>query len=310
MDLAQVQGFVAVARHHNFTSAARERGLTQPGLSRQVQKLERELGVTLVDRRASTLSLTPAGQRFLLFAEGLIAAHGELLAELRLGPTSLEGDLRIIASTTPGAYLVPRLVARFRDQYPKVRPEVAITDSAAVIAALHEGQWDVGFTGGSVNDSALRSSVVAEDEIVLAVPTKHPLAQKEQVRLAELAGVPFVDREEGSGTLQSLRAAFAVRHLRLPSRSTVMVLSSCQAVVAAVRQGVGVGFVSTLALADVDATEVVGVRLADLSVRRRLSFVYRKLPVLPPVVAAFVDFVEQANEEKPAGGLTIDKARS
>jgi len=293
MDLAQVQGFVAVARHHNFTSAARERGLTQPGLSRQVQKLERELGVALVDRRSSALSLTPAGQRFLVFAEGLIAAHAQLLAELRLEPTPPEGDLRIIASTTPGAYLVPRLVARFREQFPRVQTEIAITDSAAVLVALQDGKWEVGFTGGPVRDPALQSTVVAEDEILLAVPAGHPFAERGHVSLAELGNVPFLDREEGSGTFQSLRSMLAKQHLILPSRRIVMVLSSCQAIVAAVRQGLGVGFVSSLALADANIAEVVGIRLTEVSVRRRLSLVWRKDQALLPVTAVFVRFVEE-----------------
>ncbi|HLH74334.1 MAG TPA: LysR family transcriptional regulator, partial [Chloroflexota bacterium] len=229
MDLEQVRSFILAARLGSFTYAARERGLTQPGLSRQVQKLERELGVTLFDRQATELRLTPAGERFLCFAEEFVDAHARLLLEIRAVPSSLEGDLRIIASTTPGAFLVPRLVARFRERYPRVRPEIAIADSAAVVAALHERQWDIGFTGGPVRDPSLQATVVAEDEIVLAVPVHYPLAKRKQVSLADLTDVPFLDREEGSGTLQSLRAALAARRLTLPRRNVVMVLSSCQA---------------------------------------------------------------------------------
>ena len=169
MDFDQIRSFVAAARHRSFTQAAYERDLTQPGLSRQVQRLERDLGVVLFERAPDGLSLTPAGTRFLTYAERLLDEHARMLIDLQAAPTLLEGNLRIAASTTPGAYLVPRCVAGFRERYPRVRPEVAITDSAAVVAAVQESRWDVGFTGGYVRDPSLQTSVVAEDEIVLAV---------------------------------------------------------------------------------------------------------------------------------------------
>lgn len=292
MDLDQLRSFLAVARLRRFTLAARERGLTQPGISRQIQRIERELGATLLERNGEGLGLTEAGQRFLAFAEAAITQHDSMLAEVRGAAPELTGDLRIIASTTPGAYLVPSLVARFHERHPRVQPSVAIADSAAVVAAIADGRWDVGFTGAPVHDPALRSSVIAEDEIVLAVPSGHALAARERVALAELGNLPFLEREDGSGTRESLRAALARQGLALPPRRIVMVLSSCQALIAAVRQGLGVGFVSTLALDPSPTAEVVGVRLADVAVRRRMYLVHAQRRDLPPVAAAFVAFVE------------------
>ena len=292
MDFDQLQSFVAVARAGSFTNAARERGLTQPGISRQIQRLEAELGVLLFLRNQGPPRLTGEGERVLVYAESALAAYTAMLATVQ-GPAELEGGLKIIASTTPGAYLVPGLVARFQSRYPRVRPEIAIADSAAVLAAILAGHWDLGFVGGNVADERLRSRAIAEDEIVLAVPASHPLAREEAVSLSQLADLPFLEREVGSGTVESLNRALARRHLQLPPRRTVMVLSSCQAIIGAVRQGLGVGFVSTLALAEAGA-DVVGVRLAEVPTRRRLSLVYRAAPPLPPVAAAFVRSLEEA----------------
>ena len=229
-------------------------------------------------------------------AGALILVPDELpvyVGSLRRWPAELEGGLKIIASTTPGAYLVPGLVARFQSRYPRVRPEIAIADSAAVLAAILAGHWDLGFVGGNVADERLRSRAIAEDEIVLAVSASHPLAREEAVSLSQLADLPFLEREVGSGTVESLNRALARRHLQLPPRRTVMVLSSCQAIIGAVRQGLGVGFVSTLALAEAGA-DVVGVRLGEVPTRRRLSLVYRASPPLPPVATAFVRSLEEA----------------
>lgn len=292
MDFEQIASFLAVARHRSFTVAARERGLTQPGISRQVQRIERELGVTLLERHPNDLRLTAAGGRFLSYAEAWLGQHARMQSEIRADDRQLEGDLRIIASTTP-AYLVPSLVARFRGRHPKVRPEIAITDSAEVVVAVKGGRWDVGFTGNWARDPALHASVVAEDEIVLAVPSTHPLAQRREVDLAALEDLPFIDREEGSGTLETLRAALVQRRLALPRRRVVMVLSSCQAVIAAVRQGLGFGFVSALALDQTSASDVVEVRISELPLRRQLYLIHGEPGALPPAAAAFVGFVEQ-----------------
>lgn len=301
MDFDQLQSFLAVSRCLSFTLAAQERGLTQPGLSRQIQRLERDLGIELFDRKPGALSLTPVGERFYAYAEEAVKQHVQILGELRAVTRELAGDLRIIASTTPGAYLVPSLVAQFQAQHPSVHPEVAITDSAAVIAAVGHDRWDVGFTGAAVTDPHLQSRIVADDEIVLAVPVHLPLAQRQEVFLADLADLPFLDREEGSGTLRSVRAVLARQHRTLPPRRVVMVLSSCQAIIAAVRQGLGVGFVSTLALDRVTTADVVGVRLGDVAFHRHLYLVYDRQRPLAPVPKAFIGFVEQRTHHQQKG---------
>jgi len=292
MDFDQLRSFVAVARLGNFTGAARERGLTQPGISRQIQRLEREVGALLFERPGGASRLTAPGERFLAYAEAALAAQASALESIR-EPADVEGALRIIASTTPGAYLVPQLVARFQARHPRVRPEIAVVDSAAVLEAVLASQWELGFVGGIVADSRLRVWPIAEDEVVLAVPSRHPLAREGVVSLRDLANLPFLEREEGSGTVQSLTHALGRQHLSLPPRRVVMVLSSCQAIIAAVRQGLGVGFVSTLALAEAGVADVAGVRLAEVSTRRRLSLVYRSSPPLPTVARAFVRSIEE-----------------
>lgn len=302
MDIEQIRSFLAVVRARSFTAAARQRGLTQPGLSRQVQQIERELGTILFDRRTRGIHLTPAGERFLSYAESFVEQHQRLLAEMRATSWEIEGSLPIIASTTPGTYLVPEFVARFAEQHPRVQPVVVIADSTAVIESLKNRDYDLGFTGIPVHSRSLSSWIVGDDEVVLAVPAHHPLAGRPAVSLDELADFPFLDREEGSGTLQTLRAALAQRSQALPERRVVMVLSSCEAIIAGVRQGLGVGFVSARALEHVAPADVVGVRLADLTVRRHLYLVHRTRSTISPVAEAFVRFVHQAT--RPVAGLT------
>ena len=153
MELMEMETFLAVSRHKSFTGAAWELRLTQPGVSRQIQKIERELETVLVERRRGGLRLTTTGEQFKAYAEDAVERHGQFLSTLRAGAESLSGDLSIIASTTTGEFIVPDLVARFAALHPYIVPEVFITDTAQVVEELADVRWDVGFVGARLPGS-------------------------------------------------------------------------------------------------------------------------------------------------------------
>ena len=228
---------MAVSRQGSFTRAARSLGLSQPALSRQVQKLEQELGVVLFLRDAGRVRLTEAGAQVEQWAQGILSSRQALVERLGQATQELAGELRIAASTTPGEFLVPDLVAGFAARHPAVRPEVLITDSGQVIEELRGDRWDVGFVGARLAARDLVYDEVADDEVVLAAPRAHRLAGLGEVAPSELAGEPFIDREEGSATLHTVRAALAARGLEFPGYRVVMVLSTSEGVLSAVERG-------------------------------------------------------------------------
>jgi DNA-binding transcriptional LysR family regulator len=291
VDISQLESFLMVAERGSLTLAAQELRLTQPGLSRQMQKLERALGVPLFVRTRAGVRLTPAGERYRAYAEETLARHRQLLEELHGAEAGLEGELRIAASTTPGEFLVPRLVADFTASHPNVRAIVSTTDSRGVVDELLGRRWDVGFVGARIQHKGLRFDPIAEDEVVLAVPAHHPFAGQSEVALEALANQHFVEREDGSGTILSVRRALAERGLALPPYRVAMTLSTTQTIVSAVRDGYGIGFVSSLALADRGAGRVVALRLAGVPLRRALYLVREERRVLPPVARRFAEFV-------------------
>ena len=144
-------------------------------------------------------------------------------------------------------------------------------------------RYDLGFVGACLQGRGLEYTVVAEDEVVLAVPASHPFAGPGTVALEELAGQPFLIREGGSGTAASVVRILAEQGLRVPEHRAVMVLGSTQAIVSGVERGLGLGWVSSRALEDRSRLRVVPVRLSDLPLRRTLSLVRDPQRVLPPV---------------------------
>lgn len=291
MNLDHLRAITQVADSGSITEAASDLGMTQSGVSRQIQRVEQELGVRLFDRDHGRARLTAAGERFRIFADDTLKEYDELLREIRDNiPPQLSGALRISASTAPGESLVGDLVARFVQNHPLINPRVLISDTAMVIDDLRERRSDVGFTGLVDDDSRLHYQPITDDEIVLAVPRKHRFAGRGEVQLSEIAGEPFLDREVGSGTLRTVRAMVTARGMQMPPYKVVMELSTTHAIVSAVARGIGLGWVSKQAIEGRDLSQIATVRVTDLPLNRSLYIVHDARRSLPPVACTFIEW--------------------
>lgn len=294
MNIAQLTTFVAVIETGSLTSAAQLTGVTQPGVTRQMQRLESELGVALLERLPTGVRPTPEGERLLVFAREFVDGYGDLLAAVQDPATPLEGRLRIIASTTPGEYLVPALATDFSKQHPAVTTEVFVADTTVVIEEMLERRWDIGFVGRSTDHKRLACTAVATDEIVLAVPGDHDFAKRNKIALADLAGVRIIEREGGSGTWMTVQDELKRLGLSIPPYDSSIVLGSTQAIVSAVDAGLGVGFVTARALERHDSARVSQVRISEASFTRNLYMVHEQGRPLPRIVRSFRDHVLEA----------------
>ena len=292
VNLEQLQTFVTLIRCGSFTRAAEELDVTQPAVTRHVQRLEHELGVPLLTRGRGVLQLSPAGERLAEYAEEVLEGYQRLKEQVGRH-AALAGALRITASSAPGEFLVPGLVAGFTALNPQVSPQILLADSAEVALQLRDRRCDVGFAGVETADEDLHYQEIGTDELVLVVPPGHPFAGRGDVALEELAGQPFLEREPGSGTQQSFRGALARQGRALPAYRTVMVLGTTQAIISAAKGGLGMGLVSSLALRDRGSSTggPVGVRIEGLDLTRSLYMVVARDRLLGPVPAAFLTWV-------------------
>jgi DNA-binding transcriptional LysR family regulator len=301
MDLDDVRVFVACAREGSVSAAARACGISQPAATRQIQRLEREFGFELLCRQGRPLRPTPAGAEILAWAEHTLARLDAALARLRQGGPALAGPLRVAASSIPGEFLAPGLLAAFAARHPGVEPCLSVSDSAGAVAALLAGDADVAFIGAPVARPPLRLQPICEDELVLVIPAGHRLAGRAEVLLEELAGEAFVEREGGSGTMESLRRLLRARGLALPPHRIALRAGSTQSQVAAVRAGAGLAFVSARAAGRANGVSVA--RLAGIPLYRQLYLCYHPARY-PPAAQAFVAFAREragATAAKSAG---------
>ena len=300
MNLGQLKMFLEVVRRGSLSEAARRHNLTQPAVTRKMQRLEKELGIDLFERgEGHQVTLTRMGRDFLGFAEKVLQDYTSLQESWRAQRHDVQGLLRLAASTTPGEFVVPRLLANFTARYPNVKPVLTILDSAEVEVRVAAREYDAGFTGKPPENIHLKASQIWQDEIVLAVPPGHRLANgRREIELAELENEVLLDREEGSGTMQSVRRILAEHGQQIPPHKVAMALGSTQAIISSVAAGLGSGFVSVLA-AEEAGGRVVALRLAGLPLKRALYLIFEESQQTNGslLVREFLNFVQNGNEQ-------------
>ena len=209
------------------------------------------------------------------------------------------GRLHVGASTTPGHYILPRLIGAFRREYPRVEVAVEIAASQEVIRRVQGGVIDLGVVGAEGRVRSLSFSRFAEDELVLIVPPGHPLAGAEAVTPQDLKNQPLIWREADSGTRLVLEERLETAGFEVKPEQVVMELGSNEAIIAAVEAGLGISLVSRWAVEkSVKLSRLVIVPIKGLDLKRDLSLVRRRQP-LNPAAEAFVGFLYQHPPRPP-----------
>lgn len=292
MNIEYLRTLVSIVEHGSLSAAARAKRISQPAVTKQVQRMESEIGLPLLVRGSRRrLELTPAGERVLAFARDTLASFEALERDLAALKAVGPGTLSLAASTIPGEYLLPGLLAGFRTAHPEVEVRVTISDTADVATKLLADRADIGLIGSAPRRPGLRLERLVGDEILLAVPPDHAFAGRETVSVEELRGQPLILREEGSGTRRSVEEALAASGLSLSQEAVAFTLGSTQAILQAVAQGLGLGFVSARAAAQTTADgHLACVRLAGVDLSRSLYLAVLPERVGEPLLARFMNF--------------------
>ena len=293
MNLEHLLTYLQVIKLGSFSEVARKLSISQPAVSFQIQKLERDLGIRLIDRGQKSITMTDAGKRLLRFAKVVEEEQARLWSDLDRLRQEVTGDIIIAASTIPGEILLPPIVGEFKALHPAVGVRVEVFDSGTVIERVRDGTYELGFCGSLPEVKELKCFKVAEDEIVLIVLPEHPFARRGEVAPLELEEEPLVLREETSGTQRSLRSLMAKAGIDVGKWSPSLVLGTTQAVIAAVEAGVGIAFVSNLAIRKSLALGLVKqVPVEGLRLSRSFYCIYRQERVVSRLLSEFIAFVQ------------------
>ena len=295
MTLEQLRIFVAVAEREHVTRAAEDLHLTQSAVSAAVSNLEGRYAAKLFDRIGRRIALTEAGRLFLVEARAVLAraeAAETVLADLA---GLKKGRLSLAASQTVAGYWLPARIHAYRERFPGVSVSLAIANTDAVAAAIHDGEADVGVVEGLIDDPALRAVPVAWDEMALVAAPSHPWASRGadwSPSPADLASGRWVLRETGSGTRAMLETAIREAGLAFDALDVALELPSTEAVRAAVEAGAGASVMSRLVAAGGLASGSLREIPAALP-RRRFIALTHKERYATRAAAAFLDLLAE-----------------
>jgi len=295
MNLDYLKTYREVIRLGSFSEVAKRLSISQPAVSFQIQALERDLGIRLIDRRQRKITMTEAGKRLLHFAELVEKERDRLVYDLSQLRDEVTGDLAISASTIPGEFLLLPTLAEFKRLHPAITTRMMISDSLGVISRIQNNEYELGFCGMLPEGTDLTAFKIAEDEIVLIVFPEHPFAERQKVSFGELEKESLILREETSGTQRSLESLLLKAGFDLGRCTPSLVLGSTQAVISAVEAGIGIAFVSNLAInksLTLRLVKVVGIEGLRLRLRRNFYCIYRKERIVSRLLKEFIAFVE------------------
>ncbi|HIT08293.1 MAG TPA: LysR family transcriptional regulator [Candidatus Merdivicinus faecavium] len=198
MTLRYLRIFEAVCRHMSITRAAQELYLSQPSVSLAIGELEKKYEVRLFDRIGKKLYLTPAGEELLGYARPLLSQIDDMEQHLRSG--ARKSILRVGVSMTVGSCLLPACAEQFAGDYPDIRVEALVERTSLIEQKVLENELDIGFVEGLPKAPQLIISPFAEDELAVVCAPDSALLRRGAIRCADLASIPLLLREKGSGT--------------------------------------------------------------------------------------------------------------
>jgi DNA-binding transcriptional LysR family regulator len=300
LSLRQFEVFLAVARAKSFRGAAEVLHLSQPALSQHVAELERELGTRLFDRLGRRVALTEAGrvlEEHVLRLFATLTSAREAITDLR---GLKRGSLLVGASTTPGIYVLPSVIASFRARHPGIALNLQIANSSVIEERIRGNELDLGVVGGHAlrpGEECLALGLL--DELVLIVPAAHPWARRREVAPALLADQRLLVREEGSATRQV--AERALQHAGITWR-VFMELGHTEAIKQAVMAGLGVALVSVHAIrGETAGGRLHALRLKGMRIRRHFHVIHNEARALGASARAFLDLLQAGRSDAGEG---------
>ncbi len=235
--------FHTVARLLNFTKAAEELHMTQPAVTFQIRQLEDQFNTRLFDRTHNKVTLTDVGKQVYLYADRILKLYEDMTRSVTDMTGEVSGGVTLGASTTVAEYMLPKLIGEFKAKYPEVQISLKESNTEHIVTMVESNEIDIGIVEGSVNNKNLIVEECHTDELVVVLPNEHELAKREQLEVKDIVEHPFITREAGSGTQESIQN-YVDNNGDSGILNICFELSSPEAIKGAVEAGMGISILS------------------------------------------------------------------
>ncbi len=296
MDFDQLRAFINVVSLKSFSGAADKLYISQPSVSMRIKTLEQELGLALFDRsKAREPVLTEFGQLFLDYAQAVINLEDEFKNKLSTRNEEAIGMIRVGASTVPGTYLLPSILAGFKKSCPAVEFKINILDTGAVLEGIQNYDYELGFVGSRKENGKIDYLPLVEDELVLCTPRglfNNDAYKESGIPLDNILSGNLLMREQGSATRQFWEKLLAEKELHLDDFFSITYFNSLEGIKQAVMAGLGISVLSKMSVADAaDIGRIDLYRIRDMDMRRLLYLVCHRRRVHSLAVRLFRDYI-------------------
>ncbi len=279
----------------SFTRAAELLSTSQPSVSEQVRNLETRLGCRLFDRLGRTIKPTRKAEILYPKAQSILEDIRHVEEELFLEDQNVSGELVVGASTIPGAYILPHIATDFKTLHPEISFEIRIADSGEVIDAVLNHDLLIGIVGTKITSNNLNFHPFVEDELVLAASAKRKV--KSTISMQQLVKLPFLLRENGSGTRKSMEEFGFKNGLEITQLNTVAVLGSNAAIKEAIKEDLGVSILSRISIRDeLGCGKLKEIQIEGMTLKRSFYVVTLKKRSLPNPYTVFLETLEQVTD--------------
>lgn len=275
--LQQLRILKAIATKKNFTKAASSLYISQPSLSKQIKILEENLNTILIDRERNNISLTESGKVFLQYSERILILCEEscrALIDLKKGD---RGNLRIGASKTIGTYLMPRILALFAQNYPKIDLKIRVNSTRAIATSIIKREIDVAIVGGKISKKLKKKLTIQpfiNDELSLIIPNSHPFSIKRIIKKEDLYYLDFITLHSTSTIKRFIDNVLIQNKIQTNALGTILQLNSIEGIKTAVSLGLGAAFVSSSSIEkEIKLKQIQILKIESLNINRQLSII-------------------------------------
>lgn len=285
--------FITVVEQSHFSRAAEMLNLSQPGVSLHIRNLENELGTKLIHRSPKHVKMTEDGEILYVRAKQILSLYEEAKQEINERRNVVTGTLKVGASFTIGEYILPRILAEYATQYPRVKVEVMIDNTEEVIQKIRSNQLDIGLIEGQVTHADIKVEPFMEDELIIIAPSNHPLSQLQAVKADMLQNQVWIWRETGSGT--RAYSDQLIQDLNLQVKR-FFIFSSSQSIKEAVAAGLGIAMLSHWTVRkELETGEIKIICIKNRKLTRQFSIIQGKHTIASKAKEVFLQKVEEFN---------------
>ena len=279
-DLNDLQAFRAVVEQGSFRKAAQAINISQPALSRRVDKLEEALGVRLFERTTRRVSLTQVGRAFAPTVERLLDDLDLALLGITDVASTRLGHVTVACVPSAAYYFMPKVVAHYHRQYPKIKVKVLDSSANDVHAAVLSGEADFGLSFTGNLQAEIEFELLVEERYVVACRRDHPLAGRASVTWTELYQHDYISLDKTSGNRFLLDQALVGIEAQKPG---VCETRHVTTMIGLVEAGLGIAAVPTMAMPVGDEHPILtSVPLVEPEVMRKVGLLKRRGRVLTP----------------------------